>query len=39
MVTIAKYNATTEQNPPEADYCCGRGNGKPRNGYPHSNKY
>ncbi len=34
-----KYNTTTEHNPPEADYCYGRSNGKPRNDYHHSNKY
>jgi hypothetical protein len=34
-----KYNTTTDQNPPEADQCCGRGKGKPKNGYHHSNKY
>ncbi len=22
------YNTTTDQNPPEADHCCGRGKGK-----------
>ncbi len=27
------YNTTTGQNPPKADYCCGRGNSKPQNGY------
>jgi hypothetical protein len=32
-------HTTTEQNPPKADYCCGRGNGKPKKGYHHSNKY
>ncbi len=35
----AKYNTTTNHNPPEADHCCGRGKGKPKNGYHHSNKY
>ncbi len=34
-----KYYTTTDQNPPEADHCCGRGKGKPKNGYHHSNKY
>ncbi len=34
-----KYNTTTDQNPPEADHCCGRGKGKPKNGYYCSNKY
>jgi hypothetical protein len=27
-----KYSTTTEHNPPEANYCCGRGDG-PNNGY------
>ncbi len=26
---VRKYNTTTGQNPPKADYCCGRGNGEP----------
>jgi hypothetical protein len=34
-----KYNATTDQNPPEADHCCDRGKGKPKKGYHRSNKY
>jgi hypothetical protein len=34
-----KYNTTTDQNPPEADPCCGRGNGKSKKGYHCSNKY
>jgi hypothetical protein len=34
-----KFNTTTDQHPPEADHCCGRGKGKPKNGYHHSNKY
>ncbi len=34
-----KYNITTNQNPPEADHCCGRGKGKPKKGYHCSNKY
>ncbi len=34
-----KYNTTTDQNPPEADHCCGRGKGKPKKGYHRSNKY
>jgi hypothetical protein len=34
-----KYNTTTDHNPPEADHCCGRGKGKPKIGYHHSNKY
>jgi hypothetical protein len=38
-VKLHKYNTTTEQNSPEADYCCGKGNGIPKNGYHHSNKY
>jgi hypothetical protein len=38
-VESQKYNTTTEQNPLEADYCCGRGNGIPKNGYHRSNKY
>ncbi len=44
-VTISKtveycmYNTTTGYNPPKADYCCGRGNSKPMNGYYPSNKY
>ncbi len=25
-----KYNTTIDQNPPEADHCCGRGKGKPK---------
>ncbi len=25
-----KYNTTTDQNPPEADHCCGRGKGEPK---------
>jgi hypothetical protein len=33
------YNTTTEQNPPEANHCCGRGKGKPKKIYHHSNKY
>ncbi len=33
------YNTPTGQNPPKADYCCGRGNSKPKNGYYPSNKY
>ncbi len=36
---VHNYNTTTEQKPSEADYCCGRGNGKPKNGYHYSNKY
>ncbi len=28
-VELHKYNATTEENPPEAEYCCGRGSGEP----------
>ncbi len=36
---VHKYNTTTEKNPHEADYCCGRGNGKPKNDYHRSNKY
>ncbi len=28
-----KYNTATEHNPPEIDYCCGRGNGKPKHCY------
>jgi hypothetical protein len=32
-----KYNY--HYNPLEADYCLGRDNGKPKNGYHHSNKY
>ncbi len=38
MVCV-NYNTTTNHNPPEADHCCGRGKGKPKNGYHHSNKY
>jgi hypothetical protein len=34
-----KYNTTTDQNPPEADHCCGRGKGKSKKGYHRSNKY
>ncbi len=34
-----KYNTTTALNPSEADHCCGRGKGKSKNGYHHSNKY
>jgi hypothetical protein len=34
-----KYNTPTKQNPPEADYSCGRGDGKPKNDDHHSNKY
>jgi hypothetical protein len=34
-----KYNTTTDHNPPEANYCCGRGNGKLKNGYHCSNKH
>ncbi len=33
------YNMTTDYNPPKADYCCGKGNSKPKNGYYHRNKY
>ena len=33
------YNTTTEWNPPKADYCCGGGYSKPKNGYYLSNKY
>jgi hypothetical protein len=33
------YSTTTEHNPPEANYRCGMGNGKPKNGYYHSNKH
>ncbi len=29
-VELHKHNTTTEQNPPEADHYCGRGNGKPK---------
>jgi hypothetical protein len=29
----AKYSTSTEHNPPEANYCCGRSNGKPKIGY------
>jgi hypothetical protein len=36
---LHKYNTTTEQSTPEADYCCGRGNGKPKNGNHLHNKY
>ncbi len=38
-VELCMYNTTTGQNPPKADYCCGRGNSKPKNGYYSSNKY
>jgi hypothetical protein len=34
-----KYSTTTDHNPPEADHCCSRGKGKPKNGYHHSIKY
>jgi hypothetical protein len=34
-----KYSTTTDHNPPEADHCCGRSRGKPKNGYHHSKKY
>ncbi len=34
-----KYNTTTDHSPPEADHCCGRGKGKPKNDYHRSNKY
>ncbi len=34
-----KYNTTTDQNPPEGDHCCGRGECKPKNGCHCSNKY
>ncbi len=34
-----RYSTTTDQNPPEADHCCDRGKGTPKNGYQHSNKY
>ncbi len=34
-----KYNTTTDQNPPEADHCYGRGKGKPKKGYLRRNKY
>jgi hypothetical protein len=34
-----KCNTTTDHNPPEADHCCGRSKGKPKNGYHCSNKY
>ncbi len=33
------YNLTIEKNPPKADYCCGRGNSKPKKGYYSSNEY
>ncbi len=36
---ICKYNTTMVHNPPEAEYCYGRSNGKPKNGYQRSNKY
>jgi hypothetical protein len=36
---LCMYNMTTGWNPLKADYCCGRGNGKPKNGYHHSKKY
>jgi hypothetical protein len=32
------YNTTTDRNPPDRDHCCGRGKGKPKNGYHCSNK-
>jgi hypothetical protein len=35
---LHNYNTTMEYNPPEADYCCGRGNGKPKDGCHHNNK-
>ncbi len=38
-VELRMYNTTTEKNPPKADYCCGRSNSKPKNGYYCSNKY
>ena len=37
--STCKSNTTTEHNPPEADNCHGRSNGKPKNGYHRSNKY
>jgi hypothetical protein len=37
-VKLHKYHTTTEQKPPKADYYCGRGNGKPKNGLHCSNK-
>jgi hypothetical protein len=33
-VEYVKYNTTTDQNPPEADHCCGRGKGKQKKGLP-----
>jgi hypothetical protein len=30
---LGMYYTTTGSNPPKADYCCGRGNSKPKNGY------
>jgi hypothetical protein len=39
MELHVKYNTTTDYNPPEADRCCGRDKGIPKNGHHHSNKY
>ncbi len=39
MELHVNYSTTTEHNPPEANYCSGRGNGKPKNGYHCSNKH
>ncbi len=38
MVYHVKYSTTTDDNPPDADHCCGRGKGEPKNGYHRSNK-
>ncbi len=39
VVLHVKYSTTTEHNPSEANYCCGRGNSKPKNGCHNSNKH
>jgi hypothetical protein len=39
MKLQAKYSTTTEHNPPGANYCCGRGNDKPKNGCYRSNTH
>ncbi len=39
MQLHVKYSTATENNQPEANYCCGMGNVKPKNGYHRSNKH
>ncbi len=38
MMLHVKYSTTTKHNPPETNYCFGRGNGKPKNGYHRINE-